>query len=377
MSKFIHTADIHLYENHKYSIDGSRLKAIERNLMLMVKYAIKKKIDFIILAGDIFHVYNPSENLLKIFTNVVKYAVTNGVNVRVLSGNHDTNGVDYAFASLNDIENLYPDVGIGGMATLRIISLKKGEEVIDTEKFGNTNFVYVPWQENLPTVLMNAKKKRNKDLFNVLVTHCAVDSASTNSGYSIKNTKISKSMLSGWDYVALGDFHKYQNLGENIYYSGSISKTVWDERHDDRAFNFVTIDSDNVGVKIKKIKLPDSEFIELKIKNKDIDEWLHGGKYMTVAGKSMDGAFIKVFITDYDGAGNKIMDLKKKFIDSGAKDVFFRLVKKVESDAVNIDGDEIHLNLDIKTICELFLDKQSIDDVNYMAYLEKKIMEVM
>lgn len=370
MIGFIHTADIHLYDNHKYSVDGSRLNSIYKNLLRMIKYISKKNVDvkMIIIAGDIFHIYNPSENIIKLFSKFVKIAVKNGVSVKVITGNHDTNGINYAFESLSNINDL------GGYNNSFNVFPIKNDEAIYTEIIRDVNFVYVPWQENLSQVLRKVKNKRIKDKYNVLITHCAVDGALTNSDHEMKNTKITKKILSGWDYVALGDFHSYQCLGENIYYSGNISKYVWDERHADKAFNYVEIDSVS-GVKIKKVKLPDSEFIEIKIDYDQIDEYLNE-KIIEVDGKKIAGSFIKLFVFNQTGYGEKVVELKKHLIKCGAMDVYFKIIKNIESYSIESNDDgELSINLNLKSVCDLFLERNGIDDINYIKYLENKILE--
>jgi DNA repair exonuclease SbcCD nuclease subunit len=372
MVGFIHTADIHLYDNHKYSIDGSRLKAIYKNLLRMIKYISKKTCDvkIIIIAGDIFHTYNPPENLIKLFSKFIKIAAKHGVLVRVITGNHDTNGINYAFESLANINDL-----TGQSNMLKVFPIKDGQAIY-AEIIENINFVYVPWQENLSKILREATKLRIKDKFNILTTHCAVDGALTNSDYEMKNTKITKSLLSGWDYVALGDFHTYQRIDENIYYSGNISKTVWDERHADKAFNYVEIDS-LTGVNINKVKLPDSEFIELKIDYKQIKEYLEDD-VTEINGKAIKGSFIKLFVHNQLGYGEKVIELKKHFIKCGAMDVYFKIIKSVEGHSVKSNDDgELNINLDLRSVCDLFLERNGIKNVNYKKYLENKIMENM
>lgn len=376
--KFIHTADLHIYDKHKYSLDGSRLRIMEKNLRLMVKYAVKNKIKVIIIAGDIFHVSNPSEKLLKVLTKFVEIAILRGVSIRLLTGNHDTDGVNYSFESLSNIANIYTNVDKRNskkIITLRVLPLVPGKESIYSEIIENTNFVYVPWQENLSDVIIKSRKFKIKDKFNVLTTHGVVDKVSTNSGYLVKNKKLTTKTLSGWDYVALGDFHKNQGLGNNVYYSGSMVKTVWDERLSKRMFNVVTLDS-LAGVSVKRVKIPDTEFIELKLNYSQIDKYLLD-EISEINGVKILGSYIKLFITETTGYGEKIFKLKKILLGAGAADVFLKIVKKLDDGIVKLDEDSANINLDIGDVCKSFLKKQTFDNKSeYIEYIKNKIMEL-
>lgn len=338
-------------------------------MLLMVKYAIKHHIDMIIVAGDIFHVHNPTEKMLKVLTEFISLAVKNGIMVRIITGNHDTDGINIAFESLKNMDNLYSFDGDHPM--LQFYFHKQNEIAVYEEKIRGVQFLFVPWQNNMDGAINKAREIRTDVIPNVLVTHCAVDGALTNSEHEMKKTKITKKMLSGWNYVALGDFHKYQNIDENIYYSGSIVKTIWDERHDRRAFNVVIFGRQS---EIKKVYLPDIEFIEIEMNYSIIDEYTKD-KIQEIDGKVVENSYIKVFITGEIGFGEKINLLKEHLIKCGARDVITKIVQTVR----NIDGSAVveemdfHMNLNVLDACKMHLEKYNISDVNYIKYIEKKV----
>lgn len=338
-------------------------------MLLMVKYAIKQHIDMIIVAGDIFHVHNPTEKMLKVLTEFISLAVKNGIMVRIITGNHDTDGINIAFESLKNMDNLYSFDGDHPM--LQFYFHKQNEIAVYEEKIRGVQFLFVPWQNNMDGAINKAREIRTDVIPSVLVTHCAVDGALTNSEHEMKKTKITKKMLSGWNYVALGDFHKYQNIDENIYYSGSIVKTIWDERHDRRAFNVATFGRQG---EIKKVYLPDIEFIEIEMNYSIIDEYTKD-KIQEIDGKVVENSYIKVFITGEIGFGEKINLLKEHLIKCGARDVITKIVQTVR----NIDGSAVveemdfHMNLNVLDACKMHLEKYNISDVNYIKYIEKKV----
>ena len=359
----VHTADLHLYANHKYSIDGSRLADIRRNLLMMLKYGLKRKQEgtevILVIAGDIFHNYNPDEKLLKVFSGVLKTAIKNGIKVRMITGNHDTDGINYAFESVHNI------LGIDELM-VKIFPLVPGKTVLYTEIIDGVNIIYVPWQKELIQALQDAKNKRIKKSVNVLVTHCAVDGAKTNSGYHISE-KITKKMLEGYDYVALGDFHNNQCLGENIWYCGSPVKFVWDEKDDFKYFNTY----DTTTGKVNRIKLPDIDFIEMNIQYSSIDKLIKN-KLIEYDGKKLEGSFIRVVVKGSINFGEKIATLKKHLYNCGAKGVMEKIIADERAEP-NYKGD-YNLDLSINDACLKFLENSEHDDkINLKEYISKKL----
>ena len=372
--KIIHTADWHIYDGHKYSIDGSKLNDIFRNIMLIFTYAVElsKKSNekvLILIAGDIFHYHNPNENLLRIFSQVCRYAIDNGLILRFITGNHDTNGINFSFES---IKHIFKSKKVDGeLLPMKIFPLTDKKITVYIEKISNVNFVYVPWQNNLSKALELAKLKREKNCKNILVTHCCVDGAVTNSGYEMKKQKITQKTLSGWDYVALGDFHKNQNITENIWYSGSLVKMVWDERNDGKYFN---VFDTNKLTEIKRLKLPDSNFIQIELKYCEIKEFIKN-KIVEYNGKKIDGSFIKLIIKGKTNFGENISDVKRHLLECGAVMVNEKIITDERTE--NNNTESIDLELNIFDACIKYL-KNSLDvdkKDEYEMYINKKIME--
>jgi len=90
----------------------------------------------------------------------------------------------------------------------------------------NINIVYVPFGDNLLKTFKSIHKYKVNilsDNINLLFTHAGLNLAVASSGKKIEGN-ITEKMLRGWDYVGLGDFHRAQDMGNNIYYSGKIRK---------------------------------------------------------------------------------------------------------------------------------------------------------
>jgi DNA repair exonuclease SbcCD nuclease subunit len=361
--KFIHIADLHISEYYKYSIDGSRLKELLRNIKLIIMYAIKNKIPFIIIAGDVFDNPNPNERILRKFSALLRYGMDNGVFFKIITGNHDTDG---SVHSLTSLKNIFPKKSCG----LNIYSLVPNKISVYSEVIGGIKFTYVPYQKDIVSALKYSKKYKSSNK-NVLVAHCAINGAFTNSGHKMGNTGIDQELLKGYDYVALGDYHTYQNVFENVFYSGSVIKIIWDENKSDKYFNVV--DTDDFSV--KKIKIPDINFIDINLFYDKIPEFI--SKYnSSYKGKVFKDSFVKVSIYGNVGMGENISILKRHLMDNGVKDVFPKINKTDDSNKAPDKADADFINLNLEEIFCRHIEENRIKDVDYKNYIIKKIVSV-
>jgi DNA repair exonuclease SbcCD nuclease subunit len=312
MARFIHTADWHIWDKHKYNFFNKRFNKLIENAHKIVDYAIEKKVDVFIVAGDIFHTPNPDENLMKYCAAIVARLLKEKIRVRLLVGNHDSDGLNHSLESLESyLYYLEPS------DMLKIISNKNkkydsGDDVyIHSEVIRGVKYIYVPYQKNIYRALSKARDKRNlKKLANVLVVHGSTKEAFTSTDYKLKNAEIDKEHLRGYSYVALGDFHRAQEVGDDLfkktneaYYSGSIIRMDWGERNDEKSFNYVRIykggKSKAVKQDINVIPLDDIEMIKLAIPYKRIDKWIRYGErkgFEEIKGRKVKGSLIKIFI---------------------------------------------------------------------------------
>jgi len=363
--KFIHTSDFHIWDKLRYSIDDSRIKKIEKNAMYIVDYAIENKIGYIFITGDVFNVYNPDEKSFKVFSRIVSHAIKNNIRIRVIAGDHDTDGINYSLESYRNLIRHY------GNDLLKIVGCNKDKNVtIVNERIDyGFNIVYIPFQINIVRALKIARLKYMKDNINVLFSHCGINMAYASSRKRIKN-KITEDMLEGWDIVCLGDYHLSQRIGKNIYYAGSIIRINWGERNDDKSFNVVKIGKD---IKVNKVPLDDIEFIEVKIKyedcirfdNKTINEW---------KGKKVRDGFINIIVYGDIELENNIFVVKNAFYRGGAAKVYETIINSSNEliKSVDIKSDT---NIDILSSCKEFLKNNLSSNLKkYYEHVENRIV---
>lgn len=381
LKKIIHTADFHIYDKHPYSIDGSRLDQIVNNIRLVIKYAIKNKVDLIYIAGDVFNNYNPSEKLLREFAKLIKYSLRGGVLIRIVVGNHDTDGEHHALESVKYLSKL-------SFYDNKIKIFDKG---ICVEEFENVNVVCVPYESgDMEKRIIEARNNKCIDKINLLFSHGTITGAKLGSGYKMGRQEISHQSLTGWDYVGFGDFHMAQQIGTNpkylndnkVFYSGSLNRISWTEKDEIKSFNVIEFGE---TVSVKKVKVPDIDMIQITVDSDQIVDWI---EYVESSDglilddteqfeKKIKDGFVKLLINVNYGSkvpSDKILLLKQALYSKGCKEVYLKIIKSMNVNSVNSKSDELEIN--VYKHCISYVPDDIKNHNRIVDYIESKFMEI-
>ena len=89
--KILHTGDIHL--GSKFSFLGEKAteyrRALVKSFESLADTAIEKKVDLVIISGDLFDSPFPSRTTIEIVKRVFKKLVDEGIYTAIIPGNHD------------------------------------------------------------------------------------------------------------------------------------------------------------------------------------------------------------------------------------------------------------------------------------------------
>lgn len=233
--KIIHLADLHLgYRSYnKLSPEGLNIR--EKDVVKTFKEALDKvselKPDLVLMAGDIFHKPRPSNSTIYLTIKLLNNFRKNcNAPIVLISGNHESSKSVESGSILKLLETTIPNV-------------KVVDGQIEQVVFENLNasILCIPhnalYELNKTTLTPDRGYK-----YNVLTMHCSYNSVkcpelSKHSSEELVDSE--KINGSEWDYVALGHYHKYTELEENIYYSGAIERTssnIWQEAKDPKGF---------------------------------------------------------------------------------------------------------------------------------------------
>lgn len=211
--KFIHTADLHLGSNLYFSFDqeinykNKFGNPIINSFKKIVNTALKEKIDFIIIAGDLFDSDERSVKALKVFNLEAEKLKKANIPIYLITGNHDP---------LNNN---------------RLFSLNSNVKIFDSE-----NYEIKEYRKNnkLKARLIGQSYRGNSDsrkmyssyhapdrgVFNIALLHTQLDPNNYNYVPCNKDDLKNKSII---DYWALGHIHQNEIINSNnpvIVYPG-------------------------------------------------------------------------------------------------------------------------------------------------------------
>lgn len=245
--RILHTADWHLGVKTmgKDRLDGQKVIIDEIN-----DVCNQKNIDVVIIAGDVYNTSTPTALAEDLFYDSVEKLSNNGERlVVVLSGNHDDPerlcaGLPLAYAHnivlAGDLNPLRAEKFVKGKS---IEVFETGEGYIKARKNGEIiSIAYLPFDSTLKArpnienisysalvgdIAKDCSKGFSEDSFNVFVSHLFVvgSKISRDRVVTVGDVfAVSKEDLPAADYTALGHIHSNQNVADNIYYSGGLSR---------------------------------------------------------------------------------------------------------------------------------------------------------
>ena len=213
--RFLHAADVHL-DSPLRGLDeyeGAPVQALRgatrKAFAAMVQLALAERVDFVILAGDLYDGDWPDYNTGLFFVNHVHELTKAGIPVVMLSGNHD------AASRITSRLTLPADVHAlptGEPGTVRFDGLNvavHGQGFARREEFRNLALRYPP-----PVA----------GFFNVGVLHTALDGREGHDSYA--PCVVDELVGRGYDYWALGHIHTRESVNgtrhPRIEYPGNL-----------------------------------------------------------------------------------------------------------------------------------------------------------
>ena len=227
MPRILHTGDLHL--NALRSFRNAYLKRMEHTLDQILSVAEDRRVDFIVVAGDIFErldVLHEERVLLSKWISQVK-----GSPIIAISGNHDKRT---------------EDIGDTVLSYLCGLEFEENHVIRDgfpeVVPFSNCVFLLFPcnkWTDHefylLLSYVVPRASARAKGRPLVVVMHEAVTGSTYDNGMKTSRSDaihMDKKLLEDFSdvtYWALGDMHSCQSIAPNVWYAGAPQQTKFGE----------------------------------------------------------------------------------------------------------------------------------------------------
>ena len=230
--RLVHLSDLHLGFRQFQRSTPAGINQREADVALSFTRAVDKVIelrpDVVAIAGDVFHTVRPTNPaILHAFTQFARLMreLPDAIVVMV-AGNHDMP----RSSETTCILRLFAPLGIHVVDTdaRRLAFPEKGLSILAVPDLPPEQHPQLDPDPSVP--------------FNVLVMHGEVAGATPayaeHTDRVVQRIAVASVSHPGWSYVALGDYHVYQKVGPNAYYSGAIdytSSNVWGEREEETA----------------------------------------------------------------------------------------------------------------------------------------------
>lgn len=262
--KFLHLGDLHI---GKSLLDFSLIDDQKYILKQIIDVAEHKKVDAILIAGDVYDRVIPSEEAVSLFNFFICTLAEKHIKVFIISGNHDSDERLNFGSALFEANEVYIASKFEGKLYKKTFNDEKGAVNVFLLPFVKASQVkhYYPdaeietYEDAVRTIIENAVINENET--NIIVAHQFVAGKggkvelSGSESAAVQNVgtveQIGTSCFDCFDYVALGHIHAPQQLGrETLRYSGSPLKYSLSEINNNKSMPLVLIEDGKVSVDI-------------------------------------------------------------------------------------------------------------------------------
>ena len=258
--KLLHTSDLHVGKRvNEYSM----IEDQKYILNVILEIVDDEKPDCVIIAGDVYDKSVPSAEAVVLFDGFISGLCARGVQVCLISGNHDSAERVSFGASLMKESGLWISPIYAGEITPLMLSDKYGEVAIYPVPFLKPVQVgrfSESQPESYTDAMCEVVKSLNLDPVrrNVMVAHQFVTGASRTESEEISVggcDNVDASVFAEFDYTALGHIHRAQSCtNERIRYSGSPLKYSFSEVNDKKSVSIIELfEKGNVTVREREL----------------------------------------------------------------------------------------------------------------------------
>jgi len=248
--RFVHISDSHLGASgfsRRLSLSGynQREEDICNSFASAVDKIIELSPDFVLHTGDLFHSVRPTNRIINFAIRQILRIVNLKIPMVIISGNHDTpkqRSVGSVFSFFEVFSPFLHLVYKNKYESIRINSREAGS-------FGQCTIHAIPHcldQENFGEELAKVRIDQEAK-YNILMLHGVVAGIPEFSMGELSEQEIPTSYFDlGFDYVALGHYHRHCQVAPGAIYAGSTERLSLSELGQEKGF--------------VEVEIPDSRF---------------------------------------------------------------------------------------------------------------------
>ena len=275
--KFIHLADCHLGD--RYSFKSEFSNKIRGNNKKSFENILDKNsdVDFFLIAGDLYErAFFTIRDYKELFDKISNF----GKDVFYVAGNHDYIGED----------------------NKAILKMKPGnfhiftDENLEYYEINSTRIYGLSYKDRIFNQEFSYDIDLDPNYFNILLGHGTINNPKS----TYLDLNLEKLKKIGFDYVALGHIHKWENFGNNIYYAGSIEPGDFSDIYD---YGYILYDQG----KISHVASSIMKFYDLKL---DLDDFNNDDDLITFVNTKLESKRENYLRINFDRQVN-INKLKK------------------------------------------------------------------
>lgn len=247
---FVLITDMHIADYNRDEVKSVIIQAIDK--------AIELGLSHVVCAGDVFtERKNQTLAVLDVWGEILDYCTTKDIELVAIPGNHDK--VDYTSEkSYLDSFKYHPNFWL-----IR--------DCDDWDLVEGVRLHFVPFFDEKNTYSQYLSKcNLLKDGINYLITHVAVNGVRNNDGSEVEGA-CTVSSFNQFTKVFIGHYHDKQQVGNNIFYIGSIMQKTYGE-DESKGMTVVYDDGDHEQVELKSRKFKtieiDIDSVDTKLLNK-------------------------------------------------------------------------------------------------------------
>ena len=253
MVKFAHMADAHLGGWKQEPLRELNFKSFD----MAIEKSIKEKVDFVLVAGDLFDTAYPSIETLKIAFSEFRKLKEARIPCFIIAGSHDYSVSGKTFLDVLEKAGLCKNVAN--------FEETEGKIVLNPTIYEGVAIYGYPGKRSGLEVsdLRRVKFNDAPGMFKIFMLHTTIDKAVGN----IPTEAIETELLPKADYYALGHLHlDYEKDG--FVYAGPIFPNNFQELADLRKGKFYLVDTESIAPLTRvDLRLKDVVLVEFEVKD--------------------------------------------------------------------------------------------------------------